>query len=50
MPLDRRAIAIAWLHHSRRVVTRWEYHDHPYLSFVKLACLFFLLKRFSDCF
>ena len=42
--------SIAWLHNFRRVVTRWEYHEHLYLSFVKMACLFLLLKRFSDCF
>jgi transposase len=42
--------AIAWLHNFRRVVTRWVYHDHLYLSFVKLACVFTTLRRFSDCF
>ena len=41
---------IAWLHNFRRVVTRWEYHDYLYLNFVKLACLFTILNRFSDCF
>lgn len=41
---------IAWLHNFRRIVTRWEYHDHLYLSFVKLACLFTMLRRFSDYF
>ncbi len=38
--------SIAWLHNYRRLVTRWEYYDHLYLGFVKLACLFTLLKRF----
>ena len=41
---------IAWLHNFRRVVTRWEYHDYLYLNFVKLACLFTMLNRFSDYF
>lgn len=41
---------IAWLHNFRRIVTRWDYHDHLYLSFVKLGCLFIMLRRFSDCF
>ena len=39
---------ISWLHNYRRVVTRWEYHNHLYTSFVKLACLFTMIKRFSD--
>ena len=38
--------SIAWLHNYRRIVTRWEYHAHLFLGFVKLACLFTLLKRF----
>lgn len=37
---------IAWLHNYRRIVTRWEYHDYLYESFVILGCLFTLLKRF----
>lgn len=37
---------IAWLHNYRRFVTRWEYHDYLYESFVILGCLFTLLKRF----
>lgn len=42
--------SIAWLHNFRRIVTRWEYHDYLYLNFVKLACLFTMIKKFSDCF
>ena len=38
--------SIAWLHNYRRIVTRWEYHDYLYESFVILGCLFTLLKRF----
>jgi transposase len=38
--------SIAWLHNYRRIVTRWEYHAHLFLGFVKLACMFTLLKRF----
>jgi transposase len=37
---------IAWLHNFRRVVTRWEYHDHLFAGFVQLACLVIILKRF----
>ncbi len=37
---------IAWLQNYRRILTRWEYHAHLFLGFVKLACLFTLLKRF----
>ncbi|MAC56031.1 MAG: DDE transposase, partial [Gimesia sp.] len=39
---------ISWLHNYRRVVTRWEDHNHLYTGFVKLACLFTIIKRFSD--
>lgn len=38
--------SIAWLHNYRRIVTRWEYHAHLFEGFVKLACMFTLLKRF----
>tara|TARA_R110002167_G_scaffold366222_1_gene593816 strand:+ start:1227 stop:1592 length:366 start_codon:yes stop_codon:yes gene_type:complete len=37
---------IAWLNNYRRIVTRWEYHEYLYESFVILGCLFTLLKRF----
>ena len=29
----------AWMHHFRRLVTRWEYHIENFLGFVQLACL-----------
>ena len=38
--------SIAWLHNYRRIVTRWEYHAHLFQSFVELACLFTILKRY----
>jgi len=28
----------AWLHHSRRAVTRWEYHVDNFLGMIQLAC------------
>ena len=34
----------AWLHHFRRLVTRWEYHIENFLGFVQLACLHLLLR------
>jgi transposase len=36
----------AWLHNSRRVVTRWERHLDNYLGMVQLACARILLRRF----
>ena len=37
---------IAWLHNFRRIVTRYEYHDCLYHSFVKIACIVIALNRF----
>jgi len=34
----------AWLHHFRRLVTRWEYHVENFLGFVRLGCLKLLLR------
>jgi len=34
----------AWMHHFRRLVTRWEYHIDNFLGFVRLACLHLLLR------
>ena len=36
----------AWLHNSRRVVTRWERHVDNYLGMVQLACARILLRAF----
>ena len=36
----------AWLHHFRRVVTRWDYYPEIYLGFVHLACIVILLRHF----
>src|SRR5271169_4791988 len=36
----------AWMHHFRRLVTRWEYHIENFLGFVQLACLHILLRHF----
>ena len=35
----------AWLHHSRRLVTRWEYHVDNFLGFLQLACAKILLSH-----
>lgn len=35
----------AWMHHFRRLVTRWEYHIENFLGFVQLACLLILLRH-----
>lgn len=35
----------AWIHHFRRLVTRWEYHIENFLGFVQLACLHLLLRH-----
>lgn len=35
----------AWMHHFRRLVTRWEYHIENFLGFVQLACLHILLRH-----
>jgi len=34
----------AWIQWQRRILIRWEYHDHNFLGFVELA--FILFKRF----
>jgi hypothetical protein len=36
----------AWLHHSRRTVTRWEYHVDNFLGMIQLACARMLLRAF----
>jgi transposase len=36
----------AWLHNSRRVVTRWEYHADNFLGLLQLACARILLRAF----
>lgn len=36
----------AWLHNSRRVATRWEWHLGNYLGMVQLACARILLRAF----
>jgi len=35
----------AWLHNSRRLVTRWEYHVGNFLGFLQLACAQILLRH-----
>ena len=35
----------AWLHHSRRLVTRWEYHVENFLGMLQLACARILLRH-----
>jgi transposase len=35
----------AWMHHFRRLVTRWEYHIENFLGFFQLACLHILLRH-----
>ena len=37
---------ISWLHNFRRVVTRWEYHDHLFKGFLQLAALVIVIRRF----
>jgi transposase len=34
----------AWLHNSRRLVTRWEYHVGNFLGMLQLACARILLR------
>jgi transposase len=36
----------AWLHNSRRVVTRWDYHVANFLGFLQLACVRIVLRAF----
>jgi transposase len=35
----------AWLHNSRRLVTRWEYHAENFLGMLQLACALILLRH-----
>jgi transposase len=35
----------AWLHNSRRLVTRWEYHVENFLGLLQLACAQILLRH-----
>jgi transposase len=35
----------AWLHNSRRLVTRWEYHAANFLAMLHLACALILLRH-----
>jgi transposase len=35
----------AWLHNSRRLVTRWEYHFENFLGMLQLACARILLRH-----
>lgn len=37
---------ISWLHNCRRLIVRWEYHDHLFEGFLQLACLYTILKWF----
>lgn len=36
----------AWLHHFRRIVTRYEYYPMNFLGFVQLGCLIILSRQF----
>ncbi len=38
--------SISWLHNFRRLITRWEYYPELFQSFVHLACVYTILKRF----
>ena len=38
--------SISWLFNNRRLVVRYEYHDHLFLGFATLACVFQLLQKF----
>jgi hypothetical protein len=29
----------AWLHHSRRLLVRWEYHVENFLGMMRLGCI-----------
>jgi transposase len=39
----------SWLHHFRRLNTRWEYYPELFESFAQLACMYTMLKRFYSC-
>lgn len=36
----------AWLHNFRKIVVRYERHDHNFAGFVKLACIVILLRAY----
>jgi transposase len=36
----------AWLQNFRKIVTRYEYHAHNFLSFVLLGCMIILLRNY----
>jgi len=38
--------SISWLHNCRRLVVRYEYHDHLFEGFLHLACLYTIIKWF----
>jgi transposase len=38
----------AWLHNSRRLVTRWEYSIENFLGFLQLACAKILLRTIYE--
>jgi hypothetical protein len=38
--------SLSWLYNFRRLITRWEYYPELFQSFVHLACLLTILKRF----
>jgi len=35
----------AWLHNSRRLVTRWEYYPENFLTMLHLACILIFLRH-----
>jgi transposase len=35
----------AWLHNSRRLVTRWERHVENFVAMLQLGCMRILLNR-----
>lgn len=37
---------ISWLFNLRRLVVRYEYHDHLFEGFLQLGCLFMIMKWF----
>lgn len=36
----------AWLHYSRRLVARYEYHAENFLGLIHLACILIFLRSF----
>jgi transposase len=40
----------AWLHNSRRLVTRWERHVENFVGMLQLGCMRILLNRLRDSF